>query len=296
MEYKALTHFSIKQELALDEAWVQQRLVDDTSILGLGDSIDVIDRERKQLLGGVLDLLLEDGNKDRRYCVELQLGKSDPSHIIRSIEYWDREQRKNPNTEHVAVLVAEDFPSRFMNVMHIICRSVPFIAIKLNALRVDSAVSLVFTKVFDESIQFFNVEEEDGTSESVDRDYWVQRSSPELIQLLEQMIGLAQQRLPSLSAKYNKHYVGVVLGARSDLFVRFQPRRKWLSIQFRESIPGIEEKIDELDFGSTTKRGRIYFSVKSNLDEQRMRAISDLIAFAGGASIEEVDEDSLDEE
>jgi len=296
VEYKALTQFSIKQEPALDEAWVQQRLVDDTSLLGLGDSLDVIDRERKQLLGGRLDLLLEDGNKDRRYCVELQLGKSDPSHIIRSIEYWDREQRKNPNTEHVAVLVAEDFPSRFMNVMHIICRSVPFIAIKLNALKVDTAVSLVFTRVFDESIQFFNVDEEDGPAEAVDREYWIQRSSPDLIQLLERMIGLAQQRLPNLSAKYNKSYVGVVLGSRSDLFVRFQPRRNWLSIQFRESIPGIEEKIDELDFSSTRKRSRIYFSVKSTLEEQRMKAIAELIAFAGGASIEEAEEDSLIEE
>ncbi len=37
---------------------------------------------------GRLDLLLQDANQ-RRYEVEIQLGATDESHIIRTIEYWD---------------------------------------------------------------------------------------------------------------------------------------------------------------------------------------------------------------
>ncbi len=42
------------------------------------------------------------------YEVEIQLDQTDPSHIIRTIEYWDIEKRRNPNYEHQAVIVAEE--------------------------------------------------------------------------------------------------------------------------------------------------------------------------------------------
>jgi hypothetical protein len=51
--------------------------------------------ERKQPRAGRLDLLFQDEN-NRRYCVELQLGKTDESHIIRTIEYWDLEKKRYP--------------------------------------------------------------------------------------------------------------------------------------------------------------------------------------------------------
>jgi len=43
------------------------------------------------------------------YEVEVMLGETDPSHIIRSIEYWDNEKRKYPQRQHFAVLIAESF-------------------------------------------------------------------------------------------------------------------------------------------------------------------------------------------
>ena len=44
--------------------------------------------ERRQPKAGRLDLLLSDPESLTRYEVEIQLGSTDESHIIRTIEYW----------------------------------------------------------------------------------------------------------------------------------------------------------------------------------------------------------------
>ena len=72
----------------LREKWVQERIGEDPSILGLGD-LTLKDKERSQPRAGRLDLLLQDAESNRRYEVELQLGSTEmKSHIIRTIEYW----------------------------------------------------------------------------------------------------------------------------------------------------------------------------------------------------------------
>ena len=65
------------------------------ALLNLGDLV-VKDKERRQPHAGRLDLLLQDADTDRRYEVELQLGRTDESHVVRTIEYWDIERRRYP--------------------------------------------------------------------------------------------------------------------------------------------------------------------------------------------------------
>ena len=67
------------------------------ALLGLGE-VDVKDVERSQPHGGRLDLLLYDPLANTRYEVELQLGATDESHIIRTIEYWDTEHHDGHST------------------------------------------------------------------------------------------------------------------------------------------------------------------------------------------------------
>ena len=87
--------------------------------MGLGD-LEVRSNERRQPSGGRLDLLLQDVDTSARYEVEIQLGSLDESHIIRTIEYWDIERRRYPQYEHIAVIVAEDVTSRFLNVISLL--------------------------------------------------------------------------------------------------------------------------------------------------------------------------------
>ena len=105
------TPISLKDSSELNERWLQGVLKADPSLLGLGD-LTVRDVERRQPGAGRLDLLLADPEGATRYEVEIQLGATDESHIIRAIEYWDLERRRYPQYEHVAVLVAEDVTSR----------------------------------------------------------------------------------------------------------------------------------------------------------------------------------------
>lgn len=76
----------------ISEKSIQEMIADDPSIIGLGDLV-LKDKERIQPRAGRLDLLMQDPDTNRRYEIELQLGKTDESHIIRTIEYWDIEKK-----------------------------------------------------------------------------------------------------------------------------------------------------------------------------------------------------------
>jgi hypothetical protein len=56
--------------------------------------------ERPQPRAGRLDLLLQDAETNKRYEVEVQLGKTDEAHIIRTIEYWDIKRKCYPQYDH----------------------------------------------------------------------------------------------------------------------------------------------------------------------------------------------------
>ena len=130
------------------EKWVQERIAEDPSILGLGDIV-LKDKERSLPHGGRLDLLFQDAESSTRYEVEIMLGSTDESHIIRTIEYWDLEKKRYPQYDHYGVIVAEDITSRFLNVIGLFNGFIPLIALQMSALKFDDQISLVFTKVMD---------------------------------------------------------------------------------------------------------------------------------------------------
>ena len=143
LTYQKLEHLNLKAHPSLNEKWVQDRIAEDPSILGLGDVV-LKDKERNQPRAGRLDLLLQEAEGSRRYEVEIQLGKADESHIIRTIEYWDIERKKYPQYDHAAVIVAEDITSRFLNVISLFNGNIPLIAIQMRAVQLGNSVSLVF--------------------------------------------------------------------------------------------------------------------------------------------------------
>src|SRR5262245_3543829 len=131
----------LREHPELNERWVQDRIVEDPAILGLGELI-LKDKERMQPRAGRLDLMLQDPESDRRYEVEVQLGRTDETHIIRTIEYWDIERKRYPQYDHCGVLVAEDITSRYMNVINLFNSSVPLIAIQMTGLKLGDQVAL----------------------------------------------------------------------------------------------------------------------------------------------------------
>ncbi len=215
----------------LNEKWLQDRIGEDPSLLGLGDLV-LRDRERPQAGAGRLDLLLQDVEANRRYEVEIQLGKTDESHIIRTIEYWDVERKRYPQYDHVAVIVAEDITSRFLNVIGLFNGSIPLVAIQLRAIQLGDTVSLVFSKVIDE-IRLGLVDEDEEVRVPADRSYWEKRSSKQTLAMADEMLGWLHELDPGLELKYNKFYIGLAKDGRPNNFVSFQPQRIMLRVDIK---------------------------------------------------------------
>jgi hypothetical protein len=143
VKYEKLARLSIGDHPELSERWVQERIAEDPSILGLGD-VTVIDGDRIQETTGFRGILLQAAGGNRRFVVAIQLGKTDESHLIRAIEFWDSERKRSPEYEHTAVLVAEELAHRFLDLIGIISAAIPVQAIRMNAVQVGDAISLVF--------------------------------------------------------------------------------------------------------------------------------------------------------
>lgn len=227
--YRKAQIISLKDDKDLTEKWLFQRLIEDPSLLGLGDDIVVKDQERIRQ-NSRLDMLLQDNAEPpRRYEVELQLGKSDPSHIIRCIEYWDRERKQYPQYDHCAVLVAEDITSRFLNVVSLFNGHIPMIAIQMTALRNhDDSISLVFTRILDD-LSLGLVEDDEELSEPTSREDWVKRRAA-TIGIADEIVAAIQTFAEGHELNYNKHYIGLKKHDRSNNFISFRPKQKWLHL------------------------------------------------------------------
>jgi len=193
---------SLKGNPLVNEKMVQEFICSDPSVLGLGD-VYVKDKERIQPRAGRLDLLLSDTDDEVRYEVEIQLGKTDESHIIRTIEYWDIEKNRFPKYEHRAVIVAEEITSRFFNVLQILNRSVPLIAIQMQSFELDGKLGLSFTKIIDVT----EVEEDDDVRvvEWTDRSYWEEKASKDSVKKVDEILGYINEIQSGFEVKYNKH-------------------------------------------------------------------------------------------
>jgi hypothetical protein len=232
-----LSPVSLKSLSSVNEVWVHDRIAEDPTTLGLGDVI-VKDRERIHPGAGRLDLLLQDAEGPGRYEVEIQLGPTDPSHIIRTIEYWDMERKRYPQYEHTAVIVAEDITSRFFNVISLLNGSIPIIAIKMTAVKLPDGIGLLFTKVLD-TFQLGFVDEDEEVNEPSDRAYWENRGSAKTVQIADQLLELCADFVPGAELRYNKHYIGIFVEGKACNFALFRPRKSSSILQV--SLPQSEE-------------------------------------------------------
>lgn len=283
MKYVKPERIWLKTHRDYTEKWVQARIAEDPSILNLGDLV-LRDQERVQPRAGRLDLLLQDPESKRRYELELQLGATDESHIIRTVEYWDIERKRYPQYDHCAVLVAEDITSRFLNVISLFNGSIPLIAIQMQALRIEGQIALAFTTVLDELTRGQVDEDEDAEATPTDRAYWEARASKATVSLADDLLQIAKHCDPSLELKYNKFYIGLSRDGQPFNFVAFQPRKTRINLYLK--LPHSEEvtaKIEAAGFETLeySKQWSQYRLALTKSDvAHRSGAISDLIRLA----------------
>jgi len=235
---------NLKNHPEFNEKWIQERIAEDPSIIGVGELI-LKDKERRQPGAGRLDLLFQDTDLDRRYEVELQLGKTDESHIIRTIEYWDIERKRYPQYDHCAVIIAEDITSRFLNVISLFNGNIPIIAIQMNAIKVDDKIALIFTTVLDELV--LGLDDVDATTEVTDRNYWeTKRGNKNTIKMVDEMFSMILEFAPEVQLKYNKYYIGLAKNGRPCNFVSFKAKKGFVRLDIKlKQTNEISEMIEQ---------------------------------------------------
>jgi hypothetical protein len=275
----------------LNETWVQKVIAEDPTILGLGDLI-LKDKERIHPKAGRLDILLQDAESKRRYEVEIQLGKVDESHIIRTIEYWDIERKRYPQYDHCAVIIAEDITSRFLNVIGLFNGYIPLIAIQMSAYQFsESEVSLIFTTVLDE-VNLGLVDEDEETKEVTDRNYWETiKGTKQTVALADQLLGIVKEFSPNLELKYNKYYIGLAKDGQPNNFVIFRAKKSSLLFEIRlKQSPEIQDKLDEAKIDTMdyeNKWGRYRIRVDKNDIVKHKELLKNLMKQAYGIMTDE---------
>lgn len=207
------------RSLGFDEKWLQNQIEKDPALLGLGE-LEIVSREHRQPVGGRIDFLMRNVEGDTFYEVELMLGALDESHIIRTIEYWDIERQRRPNFDHRAVIVAEQITSRFFNVLRLLNRAVPLIAIKVSAFQIGDDVCLhpvtvldVIEEVVDDSLD---------PIERSDRPQW-EKKSPSTLAALDFLITEMKAAGVEPRVTYNRHHIA--MGSTGYNFCWFHARK-----------------------------------------------------------------------
>ncbi len=241
-EIQLANHLSIR-EAGYDEYWLQDQIYKNPACLGLGQGeLDALAKERLQPGGGGrLDILLKDPEDDTMYEVEVMLGETDETHIIRTIEYWDNERRRWPQRQHIAVLIAEHINRRFFNVIHLLSHSIPIIAIQVALLQSHDKKTLFFTKVLDtyeEIDDGLSIQQEPATRES-----WEAKASKKTLTDTDELLTLVREIQPKASLNYKGHYIGLEINGVSKNFVAFRPRKANVIMDFKLPDQGEEMKV-----------------------------------------------------
>ena len=264
MALVSMEKINIKNNQEINEDMIQKYISDNPSVLGLGE-LTTLRREKILPSKGRVDILLQD-DSNTRFEVEVQLGATDPSHIIRSIEYWDVERKRYPQYDHCAVIVAEEITGRFMNVISLFNGTIPLIAIQMSAYKSGNDYVMTFTKVLDR-VSIATDDEE--SYEATDRNYWENRSTTKMLKNVDSIFSSLGLPDKGYELKYNKFYIGLVKSGLVRNFIEFKPKKNFLYLLVKgnedaEKIKMIEDAGFEVQYVSRWKE----YSIRINSMEQ----------------------------
>lgn len=228
-----------------DEYWLQDIIYDNPKVLGLGNLVPV-NKEKKQSKGGRLDILLKEPEEKIMYEVEVMLGETDPSHIIRSIEYWDNEKRKYPQRQHFCVLVAESFDRRYFNVIQLMSLNIPMIAIQADLIEFNNDHVLNFTKIID---IYTEPEENEEDIKQVNESTW-NLDSPWTNVNAKEFYNILKDEANKVHIGYTQSYISISIDGKNAY--SFHKRTKptsalFFSIKDEEKIDIIKKLLEQND-------------------------------------------------
>jgi hypothetical protein len=268
------------RESGFDEFWLRDQIYENPTCLGLGE-LHALDKERRQSSGGRLDVLLKDPEDDTMYEVEVMLGTTDETHIIRTIEYWDNEKRRWPQRQHFAVLVAEHINRRFFNVIQLLSHSIPMIAVQVSLIQTNGGKSLFFTKILDTFEEIDDGDGPTGGDKIYNRDYWM-NDARWTVETAETLLSSTQDIFKEPTLNFVKFYVAISVSGNNFFWLKKRSSPKSL-LQFRMAESLQDEAASLLDGNniSYVKKPREFrITIDKDMIEknkQALRAIAELI-------------------
>jgi len=241
-----------------DEYWLQDLIYDNPTILDLGELVSV-SKEKKQSSGGKLDILLKDPLDNSMYEIEVMLGETDPSHIIRTIEYWDLEKRKYPQRQHFPVLIAESFSRRYFNVIQLLSLNIPMIAIQADLLQVGEERIINFTKILD---IYEELAEDDAETNIVNETTWTNTANWTL-QTAKDLLALINSSGQNFNLNFTQLYVSLMGNKGNNaywLYKRADPK-SYLGFKERdaEKVEAIKEVFDQASIEHTYNKYQEFY-------------------------------------
>lgn len=255
-----------------DEYWLQDIIYDNPKVLGLGNLVPV-NKEKKQSSGGRLDILLKDPEQNSMYEVEVMLGETDPSHIIRSIEYWDNEKRKYPQRQHFCVLVAESFDRRYFNVIQLMSLNIPMIAVQADLLEVNGEKILNFTKIIDIYIE---PEESEEDIKVVNEATWT-NDAPWVNENAKELIGIYKDENNKINIGFTQSYVSLNIDSKNAYWLhkRMKPTSTLtFTVKDEEKAEAIKKLLESKEFSFTYNR---YKEFMLNIDTKIIKSNANLL-------------------
>jgi hypothetical protein len=104
-----------------------ERISEDPTVLGLGD----LDLKRASWHSRQISLFLESPTESVLFVVEVKLGPTDDRHVIRVVERWSTERKRQRFSRCSSALVAEEIAPRYVNILELMSRAVPLLALEL---------------------------------------------------------------------------------------------------------------------------------------------------------------------
>jgi len=258
------------RECGHDEYWLRDKIFEDPAILKLGE-LQPISKERIQSQGGRLDVLLKDPEDDSMFEVELQLGATDETHIIRTIEYWANEKRKWPKRSHTAVLVAEEITTRFFNVVQLLSLAVPIIGIQVSVVQVGDTRGLHFNKIID---SYEEPEEAETPQRAHDENYWI-KNHPGSLECAKWYRALLEKLYGEVPAKYFEWYISLTVGGVARVWVNRRKNNR-ASIAVKVGEDSLQQTVEYLTAKGISFTTQAWGSVNFNVDLQQLKDNADI--------------------
>jgi hypothetical protein len=228
LEYVKGTQFSLKHHSQFQESWLRDRIADDPRILGMGP-LRLVDMERRHPHAGRLDLLLQQGQQ-RRYVVEIMLGRLDESHLVRALEYWDAERLESPSYEYVAVLAAEELPPRLLRVLGLLRDTLPLVVLQMIATRVGGQFSLHFSRVLEGPGR---IRPRPVVVHPSGRPAWEEKGCAAAVATLDACLSLLPEIDLRFHLDYQRNSVAVLPAPGAPPLLVFFPKRHFLRLEIQ---------------------------------------------------------------